>query len=402
MDARCLAIVILGQLINAGLGSISDNTRIAAKNDPMIARHYMSLLSLIIAASISQFAQGAADERVNFGRDIQPIFHQYCAKCHGAKKAEGDLRLDSSDGIRTFGIDRLLSPGNSVESELLARVTLGEEDESRMPKGSKPLPKQSIELLKRWIDQGADLTLETSKGSRPEQHGEQAEVHVSPAPFEAIQKLKLIGARVAPIYGGSNLLNVSFRNVDSAVGNDKLALLAGIAEQTTWLDISGPKIKATDFSILNRLSNLTQLNLAGTQIEDASLSSLSDLQRLKCLNLYATGVTDSSLEHLKQLKGLRKLYVSKTKFTYEAAMTLQEQIQGLQVNLGWNHPQIVVARLTKELDRVRKTKIDATQRELDARDQKQGAAERETEVLDELKKLTNVLPKRPTEVECEP
>lgn len=98
----------------------------------------------------------AAEPPVDFSRDIKPILSGRCYACHGpdekARKAE--LRLDvRDDAIKS----KSLIPGNSKESEVVRRV-LAKDPEEMMPpaKSKKPvLTAKEVELLKRWIDEGA-------------------------------------------------------------------------------------------------------------------------------------------------------------------------------------------------------------------------------------------------------
>jgi mono/diheme cytochrome c family protein len=91
----------------------------------------------------------APQNTVEFVRDIQPIFAAHCAKCHGAEKQMAELRLDNKQIAA-----RMFVAGNSKDSRLLHRV-LGLNNEARMPRGGEPLKPEQIELLRRWIDQGA-------------------------------------------------------------------------------------------------------------------------------------------------------------------------------------------------------------------------------------------------------
>jgi mono/diheme cytochrome c family protein len=91
----------------------------------------------------------APQNTVDFVRDIQPIFAAHCAKCHGAEKQMAELRLDNKQIAA-----RMFVAGKSKDSRLLHRV-LGLNNEARMPKGGEPLKPEQIELLRRWIDQGA-------------------------------------------------------------------------------------------------------------------------------------------------------------------------------------------------------------------------------------------------------
>jgi len=97
----------------------------------------------------------ASQAKVDFKRDIEPIFAASCYGCHGAKKASGQLRLDVKAAAMKGGISgTAIIPGKSKESRLLHRV-LGLNDEARMPIARDPLKPEQIELIKRWIDEGA-------------------------------------------------------------------------------------------------------------------------------------------------------------------------------------------------------------------------------------------------------
>ncbi len=98
----------------------------------------------------------AAPPKVDFGRDIQPILARRCYACHGPDKAESGLRLNARDtalGQLDSG-ERAVVPGKADESELLRRVSSTDDDE-RMPPKDKPLSAEQIELLRRWIAEGA-------------------------------------------------------------------------------------------------------------------------------------------------------------------------------------------------------------------------------------------------------
>ncbi len=87
--------------------------------------------------------------KVDFERDIQPILQANCVGCHGSKKQESDLRFDNKQSVM-----RVIQPGKSEQSRLVQRI-LGLNGEPRMPMGGSPLKAEEIEVIKRWIDQGA-------------------------------------------------------------------------------------------------------------------------------------------------------------------------------------------------------------------------------------------------------
>jgi hypothetical protein len=97
---------------------------------------------------------------IDFNREIRPILSKNCFACHGQDEGHRakELRLDRRDAAVAELPDgaRAIVPGDPGASELMARV--GEEDESlRMPprKSGRRLDPKEIELLKRWIAQGA-------------------------------------------------------------------------------------------------------------------------------------------------------------------------------------------------------------------------------------------------------
>ncbi len=94
----------------------------------------------------------AAGKKIDFHRDIAPIFAASCKACHGAEKAEGQLRLDSEAAILRGGVSgKALVPGKSDESLLVKRL-LGTTDAPRMPLGADALPAEKIDLIRAWID----------------------------------------------------------------------------------------------------------------------------------------------------------------------------------------------------------------------------------------------------------
>jgi len=106
-----------------------------------------------------------AVQRIDFSSEIQPVFKQYCAECHGPSKARGRLRLHAPDLILKGGLSGPpITPGKSEESLLIRRV-LGLDGEDQMPLDGDPLPEATIARLRAWIDQGALMPGTASAGS---------------------------------------------------------------------------------------------------------------------------------------------------------------------------------------------------------------------------------------------
>lgn len=117
-----------------------------------------SRVALATFLVLSASGTSSADDDVDFNRDIRPLLSDRCFHCHGpdATTREADLRLDvppAKDG------PQVVVPMNAAKSELLRRVASNDPDE-RMPppKSGKPLNDDEIQLLTKWIEQGADWT----------------------------------------------------------------------------------------------------------------------------------------------------------------------------------------------------------------------------------------------------
>src|SRR6266536_367914 len=51
-------------------------------------------------------------DRVDFARDVQPIFKQYCYGCHGATVHQSGFRLDRRSDAMRGGTITVIGPGN--------------------------------------------------------------------------------------------------------------------------------------------------------------------------------------------------------------------------------------------------------------------------------------------------
>jgi hypothetical protein len=106
-------------------------------------------------------APPAAGEKIRFNRDVRPILSDTCFKCHGFDPAarKVDLRLDTRDGALhdLGGGSGAIVPGKPDESEAYRRMTADDPDDHMPPAASGlTLTRQQIEILRRWIAQGAE------------------------------------------------------------------------------------------------------------------------------------------------------------------------------------------------------------------------------------------------------
>ncbi|MBM83625.1 MAG: hypothetical protein CMJ78_23960 [Planctomycetaceae bacterium] len=135
---------------------------------------------IILLVSLSPSFLLAAD--VDYARDIKPVLRERCFACHGALKQESDLRLDAGEFIRKGGEGgTIIAAGDANDSEILRRVT-SEDEGDRMPPEGQPLSKTQIDLLRRWIQQGAKTPASDKPEADPRQHWAFRVVHSDEIP----------------------------------------------------------------------------------------------------------------------------------------------------------------------------------------------------------------------------
>ena len=111
-------------------------------------------LWLFISGETS-FAQVSA--KIDFRRDVQPVFREHCIGCHGPTQQMNGFRLDQRRYVmpnRLGANGAAVAPGNSAKSRLYLKLA-GNQNGPQMPPAG-PLRAEQIEIVKAWIDQGAE------------------------------------------------------------------------------------------------------------------------------------------------------------------------------------------------------------------------------------------------------
>jgi len=123
------------------------------------------IISCCFIANLVAFSLPAnhvcSEEKPNFNRDILPLLSENCFACHGPDEnvREAGLRLDKEQSAFAeldSGVKAIVH-GKSGESALIARITSSDADLRMPPPDSgKSLTRKQIELIKKWIDSGAE------------------------------------------------------------------------------------------------------------------------------------------------------------------------------------------------------------------------------------------------------
>ena len=131
-------------------------------------RPHLALLAAVVCLGTTCRASDPASDTVLFNRDIRPILSDRCYACHGPDKAnrKTNMHFDTEEGAFTalasggFAVVR----GDPSKSVMLQRIS-SDNQGFRMPPaymGYAKLPDKQIDLIRRWIEQGAKWQLHWS------------------------------------------------------------------------------------------------------------------------------------------------------------------------------------------------------------------------------------------------
>ncbi|MEO6434261.1 MAG: DUF1549 domain-containing protein, partial [Tepidisphaeraceae bacterium] len=112
------------------------------------------------AKPAAALAPAPSNRKIDFNRDIRPILTDNCYFCHGPDKEQrkADLRLDTREGLFQVKDDvAAVVPGKLDDSVMFMRIT-SDDPEFVMPHpdSKKTLKPEQVQLIKQWIEQGAE------------------------------------------------------------------------------------------------------------------------------------------------------------------------------------------------------------------------------------------------------
>lgn len=99
---------------------------------------------------------GVVQEKDFFQSKVAPILAKHCLECHDTAVKEGALDLSRKESaFRGGDSGEAIIPGNAEESNLWESVYFGD-----MPEDRPPLSQEEQDVLKEWINEGADWTVD--------------------------------------------------------------------------------------------------------------------------------------------------------------------------------------------------------------------------------------------------
>jgi len=118
--------------------------------------------TILAATLVAMFASSVVAQTpsaLTYWQDIRPVFRKHCTVCHSMKNVaeldvSGGLALDTFTATMKGSGGPVVRPKESADS-LLVKLLTTDNVKRRMPLDAPPLPKETIDLVRRWIDAGA-------------------------------------------------------------------------------------------------------------------------------------------------------------------------------------------------------------------------------------------------------
>lgn len=121
-----------------------------------ILRSKYTIAILVLLVSGISFIVYFTRNPVSYSHDVKPILNQKCISCHGGVKKKGGFSLlfrDEALSPTASGKPAII-PGDAAASDMIRRLSHTDPEE-RMPYHEAPLSETEIDVLTRWVDEGA-------------------------------------------------------------------------------------------------------------------------------------------------------------------------------------------------------------------------------------------------------
>src|SRR3954466_12678024 len=114
------------------------------------------LVTLFIIVTASSFVFLSHNSHIDFTTQVKPIINRSCITCHGGVRQKGGFSLLFREEAlaKTESGKRGIVPGDPGNSEMIRRINL-KNPEERMPYKHDPLSQEEIDILTKWVKQGA-------------------------------------------------------------------------------------------------------------------------------------------------------------------------------------------------------------------------------------------------------
>lgn len=305
------------------------------------------------------------DSSAVFASAVRPVLEAKCMSCHNDRKAKDGFNMAQTALLMQGGEE---GPpwvaGRPDSSLMIRRILLALEDDRHMPPKGKPqMTPQEIELLHRWIADGADLKktfrdypstdsfavfAKAVAGVGAEKMQMGRSYAFPPADAKLVAKLNNPYRVVVPVDRGSPALDLSFF-IGSQYKPAHLEECLPLAGQVVSVSLRNIPAGDEAVDVLSKFPHLEKLSLAGTNVSGKTLGKLAACRNLESVSLSQTKADMTAMESLAALPSMKKVYLWKTSVGREQVEAMRKKHPGITWEDGVAAESLDVIALTPPL-----------------------------------------------------
>ncbi|HLO80949.1 MAG TPA: c-type cytochrome domain-containing protein [Chitinophagaceae bacterium] len=287
------------------------------------------------------------DSSVIFAALVEPILSSKCYSCHNDKKAKGELIMTSVEKLLKGGKDgKLWVPGDPLNSHILQRLDLPEDDKKHMPpRGKTQITEKEKRLITEWIRMGAPMdkrildyppadSFRIFLAAYIPKTGSVKTYSFEPADPSLIDKIKSPYCNIVPVAFGSPALQVRFL-IRSGFDPKMLKDLEKLSKQVVDINLTNMPVKDEDLQTLKNFSNLEILNLNGTDVKGSGFVHILPLPILHTLSVSNTKLDESGIDLLAKSAHLKNIYCWNTIVDSARVQKLKSSNASINWNIGF-------------------------------------------------------------------
>ncbi len=296
----------------------------------------------VVTAPSSVLSPGADSHawKVDYEAQVVPLLTAHCYECHGHGKKKGGVRLDDLDRLTREQAGKwVVKPGDPNASLLIKVVTLGADDEDRMPPEGDRLNDDQVALLKDWISEGAHGASVPASATHTPDPGWVALARAM-TPDERAQvdaTASLLASRgilLRPLSADTASLELDLSRATPVAGDAELIRVAGVAGLVASITAARSGLTDGSAAAFAPLIELRSIRLDFTAAGDATAGALARLPHLHTANFAGTPLTDAGLAALASSSSLRRVFVWSSSVTPEGIAAARHANPNLSVIVG--------------------------------------------------------------------
>lgn len=289
---------------------------------------------------------------------LHPIIENNCVACHNSENFKGGLILENySDLFKEAAHAVPVVAGKPYNSEFLSRVNLPANNEKTMPPRGSGFNYTDIEILKYWIENGADSLatfnsdlmsdelirlINRDYGLDYKAKPYYEKVKVDSIDNKLLNQLRRSEFRVQYLSKTNFLLDVSFKG--DSITKEQVESLNRVANHITFLNLSNSGLSEDLIETFNEMPHLNKVNLSKNKLNEKMISFLKKHKNIESVNINSTNLTSESLRNLQELISLKRVYVLNTKITEDELKTLKQTIENTDIISGFKFERVIEAK----------------------------------------------------------